>query len=176
MSQEFECRLPILPTAPCCPSCHNLANQGKPETIANVNKHVKSTMLHSRRRESLLTKTIVSLIEYAYRVPQKSDNLVKDFTLNCEHTKSRLTKRSRSQMSSQGSSESCRLQCQRHKTTEHKKMSKTGHSPAREKRSSARKSEGSQFCSRVSENENAILNIDNVVSLEHSTRVKFVML
>ena len=55
-------------------------------------------------------------------------------------------------------------------------MSKTGHSPAREKRSSARKSEGSQFCSRVSENENAILNIDNVVSLEHSTRVKFVML
>ena len=55
-------------------------------------------------------------------------------------------------------------------------MSKTGHSPAREKGSSARKSEGSQFCSQVSENENAILNIDNVVSLEHSTRVKFVML
>ena len=49
-------------------------------------------------------------------------------------------------------------------------MSKTGHSPssspAREKRSSASKSEGSQFCGRVSENENAILNIDNVVSLE----------
>ena len=43
-------------------------------------------------------------------------------------------------------------------------MLKTRHSPAREKRSSARKSEGSQFCSRVSENENAILNIDNVVS------------
>ena len=55
-------------------------------------------------------------------------------------------------------------------------MSKTGHSPAREKRSSASKSEGSQFCSRVSENENAIPNIDNVVSLEHSARVKFVML
>ena len=55
-------------------------------------------------------------------------------------------------------------------------MSKTWHGPAREKRSSARKSEGSQFCSRVTENEDAILNIDNVVSLEHSTRVKFVML
>ena len=55
-------------------------------------------------------------------------------------------------------------------------MPKTGHSPAREKGSSARKWEGSQFCSRVSENENATLNIDNVVSLEHSTRVKFVML
>ena len=55
-------------------------------------------------------------------------------------------------------------------------MSKTWHGPAREKRSSVRKSEGSQFCSRVTENEDAILNIDNVVSLEHSTRVKFVML
>ena len=32
---------PILPAAPCCPSCQNLANQRKPETIANVNKHVK---------------------------------------------------------------------------------------------------------------------------------------
>ena len=55
-------------------------------------------------------------------------------------------------------------------------MSKTGHSPAREKRSGARKSVGSQFCSRVSENEDAILNIDNMVSLEHHTGVKFVML
>ena len=36
---------PILPAAPCCPSCQNLANQRKPETIANVNKHVKGTML-----------------------------------------------------------------------------------------------------------------------------------
>ena len=43
---------------------------------------------------------------------------------NCEHTKSRLTKRSRLQMSSQGSSESCRLQCQRHKTTGYKKCRK----------------------------------------------------
>ena len=57
-----------------------------------------------------------------------------------------------------------------------RKMSKTGHSPATEKRSTARKSVGSQFCIRVSENEDAILNIDNMVSLEHSTRVKFVML
>ena len=57
-------------------------------------------------------------------------------------------------------------------------MSKTGHSiiPAREKRSSARKSLGSQFCSRVSQNEDSIFNIDNMVSLEQSTRVKFVML
>ena len=55
-------------------------------------------------------------------------------------------------------------------------MSKTGHSPAREKRSSARKSVGSQFCSRVSKNKDAIFNIDNMVSLEHSTHVKFVML
>ena len=30
---------PILPAAPCCPSCQNLANQCKPEAIANVNKH-----------------------------------------------------------------------------------------------------------------------------------------
>ena len=50
------------------------------------------------------------------------------------------------------------------KATGQKKMSKTGHSPAREKRSSARKSVGSQFCSRVSKNEDAILNIDNMVS------------
>ena len=81
---------PILPAAPCCPSCQNLANQRKPETIANVNKHVKGTML-SDTQESLLTKTIVSLNEYAYRVPQKSENLVKDFNqilINCEQTKS----------------------------------------------------------------------------------------
>ena len=53
-------------------------------------------------------------------------------------------------------------------------MSKTGHSLAREKRNGARKSVGSQFCSRVSENEDAILNIDNMVSLEHSTGVKII--
>ena len=56
-----------------------------------------------------------------------------------------------------------------------RKMSKTGHGPAREKRSSAKKLVGSQFCSRISENEDVILNIDNMVSLQHSTRVKFVM-
>ena len=80
-------------------------------------------------------------------------------------------------MSSQGSSESCRLQCQRHKITGQKKCRKLLDTvqPGK-KRRSARKSEGSQFCSRVSENENAILNIVIVVSLEHSTRVKFVML
>ena len=54
-------------------------------------------------------------------------------------------------------------------------MSRTGHSPTREKRSSARKSVGSQFFNRVSENEHAILNINSMVSLEQS-RVKFVML
>ena len=46
----------------------------------------------------------------------------------------------------------------------------------KEKRDSARKSVGSQFCSQVSENEDVILHIDNMVSLEHSTCVKFVML
>ena len=71
---------PILPAALCCYSCQNLANQRKPETIANVNKHeVQCYQIHFERRESLLTKTIVSLIEYAYRVPQKSENLVKNF-------------------------------------------------------------------------------------------------
>ena len=44
-----------------------------------------------------------------------------------------------------------------------RKMSKTGHSSAREKRSSAKKSLGSQFCSRICENEDAILNIDSMV-------------
>ena len=79
-------------------------------------------------------------------------------------------------MLSQGSSKSCRLQCQRHKTTGHKKRRKLGTVRPGKKRRSARKSEGSQFCSWVSENEDAILNIDDVVSLEHSIRVKFVML
>ena len=64
---------------------------------------------------------------------------------NCEHTKSRLTKRSRSQMSSQGSSKSCRLQCQRHKTTGHKKCRKLDTVRPGRNRSSARKSEGSQI-------------------------------
>ena len=43
---------PILPAAPCCPSCQNLANQRKPETIANVNKHVKSIMLSDTLRKT----------------------------------------------------------------------------------------------------------------------------
>ena len=43
---------PILPAAPCCPSCQNLANQRKPETIANVNKHVKGTMLSDTLRKT----------------------------------------------------------------------------------------------------------------------------
>ena len=42
----------ILPAAPCCPSCQNLANQRKPETIANVNKHVKGTMLSDTPRKT----------------------------------------------------------------------------------------------------------------------------
>ena len=42
---------PILPGAPYCPSCQNLANQRKPETIANVNKHVKGTMLSDTLRK-----------------------------------------------------------------------------------------------------------------------------
>ena len=70
---------PILPAAPCCLSCQNLANQCKPETIANINKHVKSTMLSDTLRKT--TKPLVSLIEYAYRVPEKSEKLVKDLTL-----------------------------------------------------------------------------------------------
>ena len=81
-------------------------------------------------------------------------------------------------MSSQGSSAilPTALQCQRHKTTGHKKNVENLTRSSQGKRSSARKSEGSQFCSWVSEDKDAILNIDNVVSLEHSTRVKFVML
>ena len=56
-------------------------------------------------------------------------------------------------------------------------MSKTGHIPAREKKKQCEViGKKSQFCSWVSENENAILNIDKMVSLEHSTSVKFVML
>ena len=43
---------PILPAAPCCPSCQNLANQRKPETIANVNKPVKGTMLSDTLRKT----------------------------------------------------------------------------------------------------------------------------
>ena len=43
---------PILPAAPCCPSCQNLANQRKPETIANVKKHVKGTMLSDTLRKT----------------------------------------------------------------------------------------------------------------------------
>ena len=43
---------PILPAAPCCPSCQNLANQRKPETIANVDKHVKGTMLSDTLRKT----------------------------------------------------------------------------------------------------------------------------
>ena len=73
---------PILPAAPCCPSCQNLANQCNPETIANVNKHVKGTMLSDTLRKTgiLTDKNYVSLIEYAYQVPQKSENLMKDLT------------------------------------------------------------------------------------------------
>ena len=37
---------PILPAAPRCPSCR------KPETIANVNKHVKGTMLSDTLRKT----------------------------------------------------------------------------------------------------------------------------
>ena len=43
---------PILPAAPCFPSCQNLANQRKPETIANINKHVKGSMLSDTLRKT----------------------------------------------------------------------------------------------------------------------------
>ena len=55
-------------------------------------------------------------------------------------------------------------------------MSKTGYSPAKEKQRSARKSLGSEFCIRVMKNEDAILNIDDMISSEQSTCVKVVML
>ena len=45
---------PLLPVAPCYPSCQNFANQCKPETTANVNKHVKGkfpTDLPSSRQQ-----------------------------------------------------------------------------------------------------------------------------
>ena len=64
---------PVLPVDPCCPSCQNLTNQRKPETIVNVNKHVKGITLSDTLRKTgiLSEETRVSLIEYAYRVPQK---------------------------------------------------------------------------------------------------------
>ena len=37
----------ILPAANYCSSCQDLANRRKPETIANINKHVKGTILLS---------------------------------------------------------------------------------------------------------------------------------
>ena len=45
---------PILSAAPCCPSCQNLTNQRKLETIAKVlvNKHVKGTMLSDTLRKT----------------------------------------------------------------------------------------------------------------------------
>ena len=49
----------------------------------NINKHVKRTMLSDTLWKTAIfadkKKTIVSLIEYANRVLQKSENLVKDF-------------------------------------------------------------------------------------------------
>ena len=58
---------PILPTVPCC---QELANQRKPEAIANVNKHMKGTVLSDTLRKVgiLADKTLVSLTEYAYRI------------------------------------------------------------------------------------------------------------
>ena len=41
---------PVLLAAPCCPSCQNLTNQRKPETIANVNKHVKQAVFSRESR------------------------------------------------------------------------------------------------------------------------------
>ena len=79
-------------------------------------------------------------------------------------------------MSCHGRSEPCRLLCQRQKEALDKKIQKPRQSPAKEKRSSARKSLASQFCSRVTENEDAILNIDDMISSEQSTRVKVVVL
>ena len=43
---------PILPAANCCSSCQNLANQRKPETVANVNKDVKGTILSDTLRKT----------------------------------------------------------------------------------------------------------------------------
>ena len=56
-AQEFVCR----PAAPCCRSCQKLANQRKPETIANVKKHVKDKMLsHTLRKTGILADKIYS--------------------------------------------------------------------------------------------------------------------
>ena len=79
MSQEFECRPQYSPRLPAVlavriwPISANENNSKRKQTCERYN-------IHFERRESLLTKTIVSLIEYAYRVPQNSENLVKDFT------------------------------------------------------------------------------------------------
>ena len=87
----------ILPAAPCCPNCQNLANQRKPETIANVNKqHVKSTMLS----DTLQKTRILADKNYSFSDPvclpsaTKLRKFSERFYLqcNCEHTKSRLIK------------------------------------------------------------------------------------
>ena len=41
---------PVLLAAPYCPSCQNLTNQRKPETIANVNKHMKQAVFSRESR------------------------------------------------------------------------------------------------------------------------------
>ena len=148
---------PILPAAPCCPTCQNLTNQRKPETIANVpvNKHVKGTMLSNTvRKTGILADKSYS---FSDRVCLPCATKIINFSEGLNLIVSTLKAVSTPQ----------------NYWTE--RMSKTGHSPATEKRSSPKKSVGSRFCSRISENEDVILNIDNMVSLEHSIHEKFVM-
>ena len=61
---------------------------GKKPKAGNLSFHrrrkdskAESHQMDFERRESLLTGTLVFLIEFAYRVPQKSEKLVKDLTL-----------------------------------------------------------------------------------------------
>ena len=139
---------------------------------------VQCYQIHYERRESLLTKTIVSLNEFAYRVPQNSENLAKDFTygvivstLKADWRKGRGHK---CRPKGQANLADCSVNAT--KLLDIKSVENWTQSGQGEIEAVQGNRKDLKFCSWVSENENAILNIDNVVSLEHSTRVKFVML
>ena len=166
----------ILPAAPCCPSCQNLANQRKPETIANVNKHVKGTMLSDTLRKTgiLADKNYSSSDRVCLPSATKIRKFSEEFYLIVSTLKADWPKGRGHKRRPKGQANLADCSAYATKLLDIKNVEKLTQS-GQGKKSSARKSEGSQFCSRVSENKDAILNIDNVVSLEHSTRVKFFM-
>ena len=124
MSQEFECRPQYSPRLPAV-QFSEFANQRKPETIANVNKDVKGTMLSDTlRKTEILADKICS---FSGRVCLPCATKIRKYSEGFNFI--------RSEMSSHGSSEPCLPQYQRLKKYWTEKMSKTGHSisPAREK-------------------------------------------